>query len=168
MKHVRTIVYHCTNLVIISNMCFFSSRGFSDGVSFRTSAILGRGVEETLPWRLAGLMVPTKWATLDFLRPALCPSCSRARSEWPWVRCWLLIQEMNMSLNQSKENWYMTSIWARSARTKYRVAPLVATYKIKIKGMRVLAVYFGNSARYQCHFKTILQCKKFLHSFLNH
>ena len=143
MKHDTTIVYHCTNLVIISNMCFFSSRGFSDGVSFRTSAILGRGVEETLPWRLAGLMVPTKWATLDFLRPALCPSCSRARSEWPWVRCWLLIQEINMSLNQSKENWYMTSIWARSARTKYRVAPLVATYKIKIKRLRVLAAHRG-------------------------
>lgn len=117
-----------THLVIISNMCFLSSRGFSAGVSFRTSAMLGLGVEETLPCRLAGLRVPTRWATLDFLLPALCPSCSRARSVCPWVSVWLLIQEMNMSLNQSRENWYMTSIWARSARTKYRVAPLVATF----------------------------------------
>lgn len=118
-----------THLVIISNMCFFSSRGFSAGVSFRTSAMLGLGVEEMLPCRLVGLRVPTRWATLDFLLPALCPSCRRARSVCPWVSVWLLIQEMNISLNQSRENWYMTSIWARSARTKYRVAPLVATFK---------------------------------------
>ena len=44
-----------------------------------------------------------------------------------------LMQEVNMSWNQARENWYMTSIPAKSAMTKYRTAPLVATCRRNMK-----------------------------------
>jgi len=125
MRKLTEIDNKIPYLLIISSMCFLSSSGFCGSCRFifarvlrSRSARLPLGVD---PVRLLGRIAPLKLPVDFFL-------ASEAASEAA-AGFVLLIQLTNMSWNHSSENWYITSIPDKSARTKYIVAPLVATCK---------------------------------------